>query len=58
MYRAYMYLEMSGNIFKEKCGMSTSSVPDRKFLGLPDPDPLVRGTDQDPSDPSIVKQKL
>jgi hypothetical protein len=21
----------------------------RMFLGLPDPDPLVRGTDQDPS---------
>jgi hypothetical protein len=26
------------------------------FLGLPDPDPLVRGTDPTP-DPSIVKQK-
>jgi hypothetical protein len=28
----------------------------RKFLDLPDPDPLVRGTDPDP-DPSIIKQK-
>jgi hypothetical protein len=32
------------------------------FLGLPDPDPLVRGMDQDPApdpnpDPSIIKQK-
>jgi hypothetical protein len=26
------------------------------FLGLPDPDPLVRGMDQDP-DPSIIMQK-
>ncbi len=26
------------------------------FLGLPDPDPLVRGMDPDP-DPSIIKQK-
>jgi|LakMenEpi03Aug12_release.lakeMendotaPanAssembly.Ray.scaffolds.fasta_scaffold5401688_1 hypothetical protein len=26
----------------------------RKFLGLSDPDPLVRGTDPDPS---IIKQK-
>jgi hypothetical protein len=27
------------------------------FLGLPDPDPLVRGTDLDPAlDPSIIKQ--
>jgi hypothetical protein len=26
------------------------------FMGLPDPDPLVRGTDLDP-DPSIIKQK-
>ncbi len=26
----------------------------RRFLGLPDPDPLVRGTDPDPS---IIKQK-
>ncbi len=25
-----------------------------RFLGLPDPDPLVRGTDPDPS---IIKQK-
>jgi hypothetical protein len=25
------------------------------FLGLPDPEPLVRGTDPD-SDPSIIKQ--
>jgi hypothetical protein len=28
----------------------------RMFLGLQDPDPLVRGTDPDP-DPSIIKQK-
>jgi hypothetical protein len=28
----------------------------RMFLGLPDPDPLVRGTDPAP-DPSIIKQK-
>jgi hypothetical protein len=32
------------------------------FLGLPDPDPLVRGMDQDPDpaldpDPSIIMQK-
>jgi hypothetical protein len=29
------------------------------FLGLPDPDPLVRGMDPDPAldpDPSIIKQ--
>ncbi len=26
------------------------------FLGLPDPDPLVRGTDPDP-DPSTIKHK-
>ncbi len=26
------------------------------FLGLPDPDPLVRGMDPDP-DPSIIMQK-
>ncbi len=30
----------------------------RKFLGLLDPDPLVRGMDLDPApDPSIIKQK-
>jgi hypothetical protein len=30
----------------------------RMFLGHPDPDPLVPGTDPDPApDPSIVKQK-
>jgi hypothetical protein len=36
----------------------------RMFLGLLDPDPLVRGTDPDPDpepfpapDPSIIKQK-
>ncbi len=28
----------------------------RKFFGLPDPDPSVRGTDPNP-DPSIIKQK-
>ncbi len=31
------------------------------FLGLPDPDPLVRGMDPDPAldpDPSIIMQKL
>ncbi len=27
-----------------------------KFLGLPDPDPLDRGTDPDP-DPSMFKQE-
>jgi hypothetical protein len=30
--------------------------PDPHVLGLPDPDPLVRGMDPDP-DPSIIKQK-
>ncbi len=30
--------------------------PDRHVLGLPDPDPLVRGTDPAP-DPPIFKQK-
>jgi hypothetical protein len=29
----------------------------RKFLGLPEPDPLVGGTDTDP-DPFIIKQNL
>ncbi len=30
----------------------------RMFLGLLDPDPLVKGTDPDPaSDPPIIKQK-
>jgi hypothetical protein len=30
----------------------------RMFLGLLDPEPLVRGTDPDPDpDPSIIKQK-
>jgi hypothetical protein len=36
------------------------SVPDSRSvsLGLPDPDPLVRGTDLAPDpDPSIIKQK-
>jgi hypothetical protein len=36
--------------------------PDSHVLGLPDPDPLVRGMDADPDpdpapDPSIIKQK-
>ncbi len=31
---------------------------DRVFLGLPDLDPLVRGTDPDSDpDPSVIKQK-
>jgi hypothetical protein len=33
--------------------------PDPPVLGLPDPDPLVRGMDPDPAldpDPSIIKQ--
>jgi hypothetical protein len=30
----------------------------RMFLGLPDPDPLVKGMDPGPGlDPSIIKQK-
>jgi hypothetical protein len=40
------------------------SVPDRirihVFFGLPDPDPLVRGMDPDPTldpDPSIIMEK-
>jgi len=41
------------------CGAgSVGSVP--MFLGLPDPDPLVRGTDPSPDpalDPYIIKQK-
>ncbi len=35
--------------------LSSVTDPD-PFLGLLDPDPLVRGTDTDP-DPSIIKQK-
>ncbi len=35
-------------------GMSSIADLDRMFLGLADPDPLVRGTDPDPS---IIKQK-
>ncbi len=36
--------------------------PDPRVLGLPDPDPLVRGMDPDPAldpdpDPSIIMQK-
>jgi hypothetical protein len=31
--------------------------PDPEILGLPDPDPLVRGMDLDP-DPSIIKKIL
>jgi hypothetical protein len=51
--------------------MDPGSVPDPDphFLGLPDPDPLVRGMDPDPlvrgmepklapdTDPSIINQK-
>ncbi len=39
-------------------GTTSSSVadPDLCVSGLPDPDPLVRGTDPVP-DPSIIKQK-
>ncbi len=33
------------------------SIRIRTFLGLPDPDPLVRGMDPVP-DPSIIEQKL
>jgi hypothetical protein len=33
-----------------------SRIRIRKFLGLPDLDPLVRGTDPDPN-PSIIKKK-
>jgi hypothetical protein len=35
-------------------------IPIRMVLGIPDPDPLVRGTDPDTNsapDPSIIKQK-
>jgi len=31
--------------------------PDRCFLGLPDPDPLVRGPDPDPSSSSVKNKK-
>jgi len=34
------------------------SVPIRKFVGLPDPDQLVRGADPDSDpDPPVIKQK-
>jgi hypothetical protein len=36
------------------CGFGSGSIGSVCFLGLPDPDPLVRGTDPAP-DPSIVK---
>jgi hypothetical protein len=44
------------------CDLPPSSVADPRFLGLPDPDPLVRGMDPDPDpapdpDPSIIMQK-
>ncbi len=42
----------------ERGGGPRDSVadPDHMFLGLPDPDPLVRGLDPDPDwDPSIIK---
>jgi hypothetical protein len=44
------YLENIANFFliSSRCG--------RHFLGLPDPNPLVRGMDPDP-DPSIIMQK-
>jgi hypothetical protein len=39
------------------CQCSGSGYLVRKFLGLPDPDPLVTGTDPDSaSDPPIIKQ--
>jgi hypothetical protein len=44
----------------ERGGGPRDSVadPDHMFLGLPDPDPLVRGLDPDPDwDPSIIMQK-
>jgi hypothetical protein len=39
-------------------GPDPEQDPEPYFLGLPDPDPLVRGMDLDPaSGPSIIKQK-
>jgi hypothetical protein len=39
-------------LFIEK--ISDAFIQIHKFLGLPDPDPVIRGTDLDPS---IIKQK-
>jgi hypothetical protein len=37
-------------------GIRIRKIP--MFLGLPDPDPLIRGMDPDPAlDPSIIKQR-
>ncbi len=39
-------------------GIRIRTIP--MFVGIPDPDPLVRGTDPDPDsgpDPSIIKQR-
>jgi hypothetical protein len=44
--------------FYSQCCGSGLQIRIRMFLGLPDPDPLVRGTDPDPAlDPSVIKQK-
>jgi hypothetical protein len=41
-----------------KSSVADPDQPDPHFLGLLDPDPLVRGIDPDPApDPSIIKQK-
>ncbi len=38
------------------CSVLRIRIRIHKFLGLPDPDPLVRGMDRAP-DPSIIMQK-
>ncbi len=43
-----------------QCCGSDPNLPDHMFLGLPDPDQLVRGMNPDPAldpDPSIIVQK-
>jgi hypothetical protein len=42
------------SLIRCRVGKSVFRIRSRKFLGLPDPDPLVRGKDPDPS---IIKQK-
>jgi hypothetical protein len=45
----------SGTLTNIRCCGSGSGSTGSPFLGLPDPDPLVRGMDPDP-DPSIIMQ--
>ncbi len=56
----------SNNTSHQCCGSEcgSGSTGSTSFLGLPDPDPLVRGIDPDPDpaldpnpDPSIIMQK-